>query len=328
MIEDLHFLRPLWLLALPLTAVAWWLVRRRESAFRQLGDVVAPHLRDALTINRNAHDGVRAVDGVALVMLIIAAAAAGPTFSQQRSPWFEDNAPLIIAIEVSDSMRANDVMPSRLDRARFKVLDLVAARSGARTALIAYAGSAYIVMPPTSDSSVLKTFLEGLDPAVMPEPGADAAAALALADRLISDDRIPGTLLFVNDGFASEEIDAIRSFASVPGAPSLLTLVVGTAAGGVAATPDGFPVLDSAGVPLDTRVDEAALRRVAAGGDMRIVRSSAGDGDVRTLIRAIESSLSVADDPEAEWLDQGWWLLWFAMLGSLAWFRRGWTMQW
>ena len=69
-------------------------------------------------------------------------------------------------------MRANDLQPTRLDRARFKVLDLIEQRSGSSTALIAYAGSAHILMPPTKDLNVVKPFLESLDPAIMPEPGA------------------------------------------------------------------------------------------------------------------------------------------------------------
>ena len=58
-----------------------------------------------------------------------------------------------VAIEVSDSMRSNDVQPTRLDRARFKVLDLIAARTGSRTALIAYAGTAHVVVPPSKRHS-------------------------------------------------------------------------------------------------------------------------------------------------------------------------------
>jgi Ca-activated chloride channel family protein len=94
---------------------------------------------------------------------------------------------LVIAIEVSDSMRSNDLQPTRLDRARFKVMDLVAARTGSRTALIAYAGSAHIVVPPSTDSEVLQPFLESLDPVIMPSPGANAGNVLPLAQALLGE---------------------------------------------------------------------------------------------------------------------------------------------
>lgn len=64
--EMLHFIRPLWLLALPVIALVWWLMRRRDASQAKAGEFVAPHLREALTVNRNARRGLRAVDGVAV----------------------------------------------------------------------------------------------------------------------------------------------------------------------------------------------------------------------------------------------------------------------
>jgi Ca-activated chloride channel family protein len=328
MIELLHFLRPLWLLALPAIVLTWWLVRRRDASQAEPAAFVAPHLRTALTINRSARDGFRAVDGVALVMLAAAVAAAGPTWSKQASPWFAETAPLVIALEVSDSMRSNDLQPTRLDRARFKVLDLVAERTGSRTALIAYAGSAHIVVPPSTDIEVLKPFLESLDPAIMPQAGTSAAGVLPLARSLLGDESSVATLLFVNDGFDAADVPDLEAFAAIAGAPSMAALVVGSEAGGVALLPDGSPVMAAGGGRLDTRIDVALLRRVAGEAGVTVVRSATGAADIRQLLRAIESNLREADDPDAQWRDQGWWLLWPMLLLSLLWFRRGWTMQW
>ncbi len=328
MIEALHFLRPLWLAALPAALLTWWWVRRRDASQANVASFVAPHLRDALTVNRNARKGVRAVDGVFVVLLLVILAAAGPTWSKQVSPWFAETAPLVVAIEVSDSMRSNDLQPTRLDRARFKVLDLVAARTGSRTALIAYAGSAHIVLPPSTDVEVLKPLLESLDPAIMPSPGAEASRVLPLAQQLLGEQAAIGTLLFVNDGFESVDVPELAAFAGQPGTPAMAALVFGTDEGGVAFMPDGSPVMASGGGRLDTSVDAAMLRRVSSEAGVSVVRAEAGDADIRKLSRAIQSNLQLADDPDAEWNDQAWWLLWPAALLSLLWFRRGWTMQW
>jgi Ca-activated chloride channel family protein len=255
-------------------------------------------------------------------------AAAGPTWSKQASPWFTESAPLIIAIEVSDSMRSNDTQPTRLDRARFKVMDLVAARTGSRTALIAYAGSAHIVVPPSTDADVLQPFLESLDPAIMPAPGSDASGVLPLATSLLGERPAAGTLLFINDGFDISDIAPLAEFAGQPNTPSLVALVVGSDEGGIAFMPDGSPVMAAGGGRLDTRIDPALLRRVAVEANMSVVRAGAGDADIRQLLRTIQSNLKLADDPDAAWRDQGWWLLWPAMLLVLFWFRRGWTMRW
>jgi Ca-activated chloride channel family protein len=255
-------------------------------------------------------------------------AAAGPTWSKQPSPWFAEAAPLVIAIEVSDSMRSNDTQPTRLDRARFKVMDLVAARTGSRTALIAYAGSAHIVVPPSTDAAVLQPFLESLDPAIMPTAGSAASLVLPLAQGLLGDRPAAGTLLFVNDGFDIGDIAPLADFASQPGTPSMAALVVGSDEGGVAFMPDGTPVMAAGGGRLDTSIDPALLRRVASDANVSIVRAGVGDSDIRQLLRAIQSNLQQADDPDARWRDQGWWLLWPAVLLALFWFRRGWTMRW
>ena len=328
MIDALHFIRPLWLIVLPVIVLVWWLVRRRDASQAKVGDFVAPHLREALTVNRDARRGLRAVDGVAIALLTAAIAASGPTWSKQASPWFTETAPLVVAIEVSDSMRSNDLQPTRLDRARFKLMDLVAARTGSRTALIAYAGSAHIVVPPSTDADVLQPFLESLDPAIMPAAGSTAENVLPLAKTLLGDEAAGGTLLFVNDGFDSGDVAPLTEFAAEAGSPALAALVVGTDEGGVALMPDGSPVMADSGGRLDTRVDASILRRVASAADVTVVRASTGDADIRQLTRAIQSNLRLADDPDAEWQDQGWWMLWPAALLSLLWFRRGWTMQW
>ena len=301
-----HFIRPLWLMSIPVIGLAWWLARRREARTTSIGDLVAPHLRDALTVNRSDRVRIRPVDGVALTALLVAIAAAGPTWSKQQSPWFAETAPLVVAIEVSDSMRANDLLPTRLDRARFKVLDLVAARTGSRTAIIAYAGSAHIVVPPSTDIDVIKPLLESLDPAIMPLGGAAAAAVLPLAESLLGEDAAIGTVLFVNDGFEASDIPALADYASRQAAPAIAALVVGTDEGGVALMPDGSPVMAEGGGRIDTDIDDAVLRRLSREANVPVVRAGNGDDDIRRLLRTIESNLRQADDPDAQWKDEGW----------------------
>ena len=323
-----HFMRPAWLLAIPVIGLVWWLTRRREAGTTAIGNLVAPHLRDALTVNRDGRARFRPVDGVAAIALLVVGAAAGPTWSKQQSPWFAETAPLVVAIEVSDSMRANDLLPTRLDRARFKVLDLVAARTGSRTAIIAYAGSAHIVVPPTTDVDVIKPLLESLDPAVMPLGGAVATAVLPVAESLLGEDAAIGTVLFVNDGFDADDVAAIAEYGSRQGTPAIAALVVGTDDGGVALMPDGSPVMAEGGGRIDTGIDASVLRRLSREANVPVVRAGAGDDDIRRLLRTIESNLRQADDPNAQWKDEGWLFLWPAAMLSLLWFRRGWTMRW
>ncbi len=326
MIEQLHFIRPLWLLTLPVLALLWWLIRRRNEKGTEVGELIAPHLRQALIVNRETASPLRAVDGVIAAGVCLALAAAGPTWSRVSSPWFSETAPLVVAIEVTDSMRANDVLPNRLERARFKLLDLIGVRTGGRTAIVAYAGSAHIVVPPSSDVAVLKPLLESLDPAVMPVSGSRPAQVLPLAMDLLGDEAARGSILFVNDGFSHADLAPLTGFAEQPGTPGLAALVVGSDAGGVALMPDGSPVTASGGQRLDTRVDTRVLKELES--HVAVVRMQTDDGDIRALLRAIASHLTQAEDPDAQWEERGWWLLWPAAGLMLFWFRRGWTMRW
>lgn len=327
-IELFHFLRPWWLLGVPVVLVCWWLAHQRETRTQTPQAMLPEHLSAALTMGQAGRCRLRPVDTVVLALLLMLFAAAGPTWSKQASPWFTETAPLVVALEVTDSMRANDLLPTRLDRARFKILDLIQTRTGAQTALIAYAGSAHVVMPPTKDAAVIKPFLESLDPRIMPQQGASAAAVLELAVDLLGDEAAVATLLFVTDGFRATDIEAFRRFSGEPGYPGLAALVAGTSDGGVALLPDGTPVRGAGGERLDTAVNEVILNQVAAAGEISLVRLASGDGDIRALDRIIRSNLRQADDPDAQWLDQGWWFLLPAALLVLIWFRRGWTMQW
>lgn len=327
-IELFQFLRPMWLIGVPVIVALWWYGRWRADSVDTSGQLVASHLRAALTVNRDQRDRFRPVDLAALLGLSVVLAGSGPTWSRQPSPWFAETAPLVVAIEVSDSMRASDVAPTRLDRARFKLLDLIEARTGSRTAVIAYAESAHIVLPPSRDVEVIKPLLESLDPSIMPLPGSNAASALPLALRLLGDNAAIGTVLFVNDGFDELDIPVLAGFAAGSGNPSLVALAVGTDAGGVALYPDGSAVTDADGARLDTSVDAGLLARIEAEAGIPVLRMTSDDADVRRLLRTIASNLAQADDPDAQWRDEGWWFLWPAGLLGLLWFRRGWTMRW
>ncbi len=327
-VEFFHFLRPLWLSAVPVVAIFWYYGRWHRTEDESVAGLVAPHLRAALTLGQNDRKVFCPIDLAALLALFIILSAAGPTWSRQNSPWFAETAPLVVAIEVTDSMRASDMAPTRLDRARFKVLDLIEARTGSRTAIIAYAGSAHIVVPPSSDVAVIKPLLESLDPAVMPLPGTNAAGVLPLAVQMLGDDAALGTVLFVNDGFVSADVPALTTFSAANGNPAVTALVVGTDPGGVALYPDGSPVPGVSGGRLDTSIDTAVLSRVETDARIPVLRMTSDDDDVRRLLRVIRSNLMRADDPDARWLDAGWWFLWPAALFSALWFRRGWTVRW
>ncbi len=202
-------------------------------------------------------------------------------------------------------MLGEDVQPSRLARARHKLRDLLERRRGARTALVAYAGSAHVALPLTDDAELLESYLDALDPALMPRPGNDPGRALALAETLLAPEPVAGSVLFLTDGIDRAEAEAFRAFAARTGAQPLLL---------------GF----------GRDLDRAGLEAVAdaAGGRARV--AALDDGDVDALERGIRTHLvdALGADDALDWRDRGHALVWGVAFCMAFWFRRGWTVQW
>jgi Ca-activated chloride channel family protein len=119
-------------------------------------------LLDHLVVGRTERRRLRPVHLTALLMALGSIAVAGPTWEREKPPFVQDQAPLAIAIDLSQTMDAIDVSPTRLERAKLKVRDLLRLRQGARTAIFAYAGSAHMVLPLTEDAHLIETYVDSL----------------------------------------------------------------------------------------------------------------------------------------------------------------------
>jgi len=288
-----HLLRPLWLLALIPVAAIFAVLQWRRSARTQWGGVIAPHLLNHLIVQPGGSRSVNPLYLVGTGMALGIVALAGPTWRRELPPFVEDKAPLMIALSVASSMNLTDVAPSRLERAKQKIRDLLAARAGARTGLVAYAGTAHLVMPLTDDRSVIEPFLAALAPAMMPGDGSNISSAVASAATALNPEPVAGTILLVGDQAGPEDAALLR----VAGRHGLAMLAVGPPP----------PAWASYAVPLS--VDGTDLVR---------------------LQRRIETRYQAAqgDAFGTQWRDEGFWLLLPLALLTLLWFRRGTTVAW
>lgn len=292
------FLRPLVLLALPLLAALWLLLGRRKRAEATPTPHIAPHLLAALTIGREGRSRINAPDLLIPAAMLLVLAAAGPAWRAAPSPFVSETAPVVIALDLSPTMATADLAPSRLERAKQKIRDLIALRAGGRVALVAYSGTAHLIMPLTEDPTVLLPFLEGLDPTIMPDQGRAASKALALAETLLAHEATPGSVLFVTDGIDPSDIAAFPAAGSVRAA--------------LVATPD----------PGAEIADWSRRANVAT------VAATVDEADVRAIQRTLASSLARAAAASGNLQDDGWILALPAALLVLLWFRRGTTLRW
>ncbi len=298
LLAEFHFTRAYYLTFLIPVVLIWWWVRPPQENDLSLPKGIAPHLAAALQLGADEHRRIQPADVALMIAVFVTVAVSGPTWSRAPNPLVADTAPLVIALKVTESMQDTDLAPSRLERAKYKITDLINTRAGARTALIAYSGTPHRVAPLTEDANVLRPLLEGLTPAVMPKPGDAASDALTVARGILETSDTPGAILFVLDDMDPGQATKFNS----AGPPVFFLTML----------PDGarLPQLD--GIPGAT-----------------VVPFSNDDRDIARLQRGIQSSYLKAldDDDQLEWQDQGWIFAWPAALLCLLWFRRGWVIR-
>lgn len=298
---DFHFIRPLFLLAfLPVIFAAIFLIRRQKDGAAWLG-MIDPNLLKHLIVGEGKENKIKPMHILCAIWGLSVIALSGPSWREQASPFSDDQAGLVIVLKMSGSMEAEDVQPSRLERAKFKMRDLLEQRSGAASGLIVYSGSAHLVMPLTKDDSIISTMAEGLTPAVMPTEGDALSAALISAEKLLIEAGVPGSVLVIADS-----VD--------PGQ-----------AGRLAEVASDLPVQFLSIQPSQSPSDAGLLAAAKARGAELVVMTD-GDEDVTRLNTLAQSKMlaTTANDGSERWEDAGYWLLPLILLGAVFWSRKGW----
>lgn len=325
--QQFHFLRPAWLfalLALPLLMA--WVARRsnaREALERLVDAELLPHLLQGREQRRRA-PAILLATGWLLATL----AMAGPTWSRIAQPLYAQRAAQVVALSLSQHMLVRDVAPSRLDRARYKVRDLLSANHDGLNALIAYAGEAFVVAPLTTDASSLNELLDALAPDTMPVDGDNAAQAIERGVALVRDAKVGGgSLVLVTDSVDAAAQSAARKAREAGVRVSVLG--VGTAQGGPVPLSDQSFQRDSQGSLSMARRDDAALRALASAGGGLYVPMTDDHADIDALRGALKAdgALTLAADQRGdEWQDRGPWLLLPLLPLAAMTFRRGWLV--
>ena len=289
MIEQLaafHFLRPWWLVLVVPALALWWLQRRAVDTTMRWRGTIDPALLKHLIVGGEARRRVTPGDLLLAGWLIGIVAIAGPAWRQIPSPFAPAAAPAMLVLKVAPSMLASDLAPTRLDRARQKIADLLGLREGAATGLIAYAGSAHLVLPPTPDRDVVLTMAQALAPELMPREGDRLDEAVALARRVLGNG---GSIVVLADTAPPDQIAALD--------PSVMVLAVEPVADAWGSSP-----ADVVPVSIDTS-DVAEIAKT-----MQRQGAAPVQGEI------------------TRWDEAGYWLTPLIALLLLGWFRRGWVL--
>jgi Ca-activated chloride channel family protein len=216
-IHNFHFIRPGWLLLAPLAVGLWWLWQRRSDSLRGWREQIAPELLELLVVWRESASR-RPAQLLLVGWLTAIVAIAGPTWRLEPSPFAEDATPLMILLKADISMETPDPAPSRLERAHLKIADLAEARKGQPLGLIAYAGSAHLVLPPTRDTAIVAQMAAELSPETMPTPGDRLDLALREANRILTEGQQGGSIVVLADAVDTDAaaLQAVAKELSVP----------------------------------------------------------------------------------------------------------------
>lgn len=273
--HDARLLHGLWAL-IPLAALLVVLAARRERRLRLLlDDEASARLAPERSRSRGWARGALGLCACALVVVALARPQWGARWREARRRGLD----LIVALDTSNSMRAGDLKPSRLERAKWGLGDLLAKLGGDRVGLVAFAGSSFLACPLTSDYAAVSMMLEDIHPGTIPRGGTAIGPALekALASFETGGEADRAIILITDgedhEGGVDRAIGALRDQRV-----RVFVVGVGTPAGElVPAAEGGGPLRDRSGNPVRSRLQEELLEKIAVATGGVYVRSAAED---------------------------------------------------
>jgi Ca-activated chloride channel family protein len=325
---DFHWLRPEWLLAIPLVVLVTVMLGRGRLGAGNWRDVIDPALMP-FVLSRAPGRGTDVrwwLLGLGAVLAAIA--LAGPAWERIEQPVFRAEQALVVALDLSRSMDAQDIAPSRLSRARLKILDILEQRKSGQTALVVYSSNAFTVTPLTTDTDTVAALVNSLSTDIMPSRGSNPVVAMQKGRQLLDQAGVVyGEVLLITDGGSSAAAEKVARDLKAAGF-SLSVLGVGTRDGAPIPRISGGFITDNRGRIAVPQLEQTSLRALAVAGGGRFAVLSADNRDLDILLSGEVTTASASDESLAtdQWREEGPWILLLLLpIAALA-FRRGWVL--
>lgn len=334
MIEALHFVRPLWLFAFIPLVILLGILYRHHGNSMNWKSVCDDRLLPYIILHQRRHSRRRwpfFLAALAASLCIIA--AAGPALEKLPQPVYREQSTLVILLDLSQSMDAGDLKPSRIERAKLKLLDILNSRRAGQTALIVYAADAFTVTPLTDDTHTISSLVPTLETGLMPATGSHAYTAIDRALALLQQaSAASGDVLLITDEVTERDFQAVENLRLQGHRLSILG--VGTEAGAPISLSGGF-LQDRSGAIIIPKLDPDNLQRAALSGGGLYVSIQTNDADISTLNKLFSSRKVKGDNDESAehmeltadiWQEEGPWLLLLVIPLVALWARRGWLL--
>lgn len=229
-----------------------------------------------------------------LALVFFITGLCGPLIGSKLEEVKRKGVDIMIALDVSNSMKAEDIKPSRLERSKQAISRLIDKLQGDRIGLVVFAGEAYTQLPITTDYGAAKLFLSSVEPDIVPRQGTAIGAAIETAASAFSDSSGKNSAIIVITDGENHEDDAIDA-AKKAWEKGIRTYTIGM--GSV----DGAPIpvfnngarvgfkQDNSGQTVITKLDPAALQEISEAGHGRFVRASNSDDGLDLILKEINA---------------------------------------
>ena len=265
----MQFAHSIWLLAgvaaCGILAVSFYHFQKKSTAALQ--EFASGRLLEKLTLGISPKK--RMIKRVILVLAVasIFVALARPQMGFQWKEIKRKGIDIMVAVDTSKSMLAEDVRPNRLERSKFGIMDFVSKLEGDRVGLLPFAGTAFLMCPLTLDYDAFRNSLEALDTEIIPQGGTDIASAIYEAEAAFQNNANHKILVLVTDGEDLEGAALSAATVAKDKGLTIYTVGVGTPSGELIPLmrggKDGVFVKDETGQPVKSRLDETMLQKIA-----------------------------------------------------------------
>lgn len=332
LLENFHFLRPIWLFALIpalIFVIALWRVNTVVTAWdKAIDKSLLPFLLDR---SKNASQRTP------LLLLLTAwtlsvVAMAGPVWEQLPQPVQKREDAMVIVLDLSLSMFAPDHQPTRADLAKRKLRDILALREEGQTALVVYAGDAHTVTPLTDDVVTIESLVPSLSPNIMPLFGSNPVAAIDIAIGLLDDvEATRGRILLMTDGINGFSEEQLLANTIQETDYELLIMGIGTEEGAPIRTSDGSFLTDETGAIVTPTLNRPVLQSLANRTGGRYHDIQLADSDLAFLLSNFDlldnEELTEVEEEFDVWYESGPLLLLLVLPLAAMTFRRGWLFS-